>query len=173
MTKNEPGGMSSRGKIVDALVELMQEHDFGDITITEIVQHAKVSRMAFYRNFLSKTDVLEHFMRNLGQGIDRLLKQYRVPPDLEQYFAMLFDLLGRYSSQIQCACRANLADMLRKNIDYSVQNNFLTNKDDENAYRCSVMAGAFFNVYLHWIESGKKETPQQMAALCSRMLVQA
>ena len=44
--------------IVDALLILMNEKDFDDISITEICNKAGVSRMAYYRNYYTKKDII-------------------------------------------------------------------------------------------------------------------
>ncbi|EPC60099.1 Transcriptional regulator [Lacticaseibacillus paracasei subsp. paracasei Lpp14] len=44
----------SRQWLVDALIELMQREDVADISITEIVQTADLSRKTFYRAFKNK-----------------------------------------------------------------------------------------------------------------------
>lgn len=45
-------------KMYDALRALMDEKDYEDITITDIVSSAGVSRMAFYRNYKDKREIL-------------------------------------------------------------------------------------------------------------------
>lgn len=45
-------------KMYDALRALMDEKDYADISITDIVSSARVSRMAFYRNYKDKRDIL-------------------------------------------------------------------------------------------------------------------
>ena len=47
-----------RESITEALLLLMQVQPFAQITITDLVQKAGVSRVSFYRNFESKEDVL-------------------------------------------------------------------------------------------------------------------
>ena len=56
-------------KMYDALCVLMDEKDYADITITDIVSAAGVSRMAFYRNYKDKREIL------LGQ-FETILRQY-------------------------------------------------------------------------------------------------
>ena len=48
----------SKKKISKALLTIMKQYDFKEITITQISQEAKLSRKTFYRLFSSKEDVL-------------------------------------------------------------------------------------------------------------------
>ena len=58
--------------IYEALVELMKQKPYDQITITDIVQKAGVSRMAYYRNYQSKDDILiSHYRKVLSQVKDR------------------------------------------------------------------------------------------------------
>lgn len=48
----------SREKIVDALLRVMRQYDYREITITQIAQEAGLARKTFYRLFAGKEDVL-------------------------------------------------------------------------------------------------------------------
>jgi len=41
---------------------IMKRKDFNEISITEITQKAGVSRMAFYRNYKSKEDIIINYI---------------------------------------------------------------------------------------------------------------
>ena len=51
--------------ILQALLQLMDEKDFKDISITEITKKAGVSRMAYYRNYYYKEDIFNNYMTEL------------------------------------------------------------------------------------------------------------
>ncbi len=55
----------SKEKISKALLSIMKQYDFKEITITQISQEAKLSRKTFYRLFTCKEDVLAFFFGNL------------------------------------------------------------------------------------------------------------
>ena len=95
-----PGRSSlSRNRLIQALMTLMQEKDYTDITVTDLTQAAGVSRMAFYRSFSSKEDVINRFMAAVGEQIHSLLSAdiLRSPVD---YFELLFRELGQYARLI-------------------------------------------------------------------------
>ena len=47
-----------RSQILAALLKMMQEQPFSDISISALVSTAQVGRASFYRNFTDKEDVL-------------------------------------------------------------------------------------------------------------------
>ena len=63
--------MITKESIFTALMILMKKKNFKEISITEITNKAGVSRMAFYRNYNIKEDIITTY-------IDELLKEYQL-----------------------------------------------------------------------------------------------
>lgn len=57
----------SKEKISKALLSIMEQYDFQEITITQISQEARLSRKTFYRLFSTKTDVLNYYFEYLNR----------------------------------------------------------------------------------------------------------
>lgn len=55
----------SRMKIAKALLVIMKQYNFKEITITQLTQEAGLSRKTFYRLFTDKEDVLSYLFENL------------------------------------------------------------------------------------------------------------
>lgn len=55
----------SKKKFADALLVVMQQYDYKEITITQLAQEAKLSRKTFYRLFSDKEDVLSYLFESL------------------------------------------------------------------------------------------------------------
>ena len=70
--------------IVDAFNELIQVHEFGEITIGDIVEQAEVSRATFYRYFKDKYDVMN---ANYKEILD---KNYALSSSYRDLFERLF-----------------------------------------------------------------------------------
>ena len=56
---NKKENHSAKSEIEQALLRLMTQKSYMDITVTDIVQEAKVARVSFYRNFASISEVLD------------------------------------------------------------------------------------------------------------------
>ena len=50
---------SVKAEIEKALLKLLTQKEYTDITITDVVKEAKVALVSFYRNFSSIADILE------------------------------------------------------------------------------------------------------------------
>lgn len=57
----------SKQKMVQALLTIMEQYDYKEITITQIAQEAQLSRKTFYRLFSSKDEILSLFFEGLFQ----------------------------------------------------------------------------------------------------------
>ena len=56
---NKKENHSVKSEIEQAFLRLMTQKSYLDITVTDIVQEAKVARVSFYRNFASISEVLD------------------------------------------------------------------------------------------------------------------
>ena len=60
-----------------ALVKLLNEKDLPQISVTEIVTAAGVSRPAFYRNYSSKEDLLEDVIASVKELLSKVVMLWR------------------------------------------------------------------------------------------------
>ena len=58
MDKRKEANRRVKSSITEALLSLMYQKSFSDISITELIRTANVARTSFYRNYESKEDVL-------------------------------------------------------------------------------------------------------------------
>ena len=67
----------NRDGLRDALLDLLQTHDFADITVRQIVGHASVGYTTFFRHFSSKEALLDAvIMEEIKRLTDRALPIY-------------------------------------------------------------------------------------------------
>ena len=64
-TTNGKIAEQSKKKIADALLAVMRQYDYKEITITQLAQEAKLSRKTFYRLFGDKDDVLSYLFETM------------------------------------------------------------------------------------------------------------
>ena len=84
-----------RSQILAALLKMMREQTFADISVSALVSTAQVGRASFYRNFTDKEDVLR-------QENDRLTAQWKQSYDAVEHTApneLLVSLLDFYKER--------------------------------------------------------------------------
>ena len=167
MRKHNESNKLAKECIVTALIDLMKTRDYNSITITDLTKRAGVSRMAYYRNYTSKEDIISKFADEVGASIHEKLISLMPKASVFDYFFELFAQLGAYSDLVLTAFHGGLGELIHTQI---TKNMALTFPPESNApidrYRHVYLAGAFYNIFIEWLENGRAESVSDMARLC-------
>ena len=144
----------------------MKEKDFHSITIKELTTKALVARRTFYKHFSNKDDVLDYKVNQINQLYIKELMSAGVRNTYE--FGVFFFSFFK-----------NLADLIILFNDYNLfilkaYNTFkydmITNKEfldklkiPDSMYNIAYRYGGIFFMLTEWIESGMKESVEEMA----------
>jgi len=146
--------------ITNSLFELMKVKPYNDISITEITDKANVNRVSFYRNFTSKEDIIDKWIKSTTQNfLSKSDISYQKDSTLD-YFTKLFTHLENYKIEAMLIYKANLFNLLKNEFDNSLIN---LHKKEYSNYKSYFLAGGIFNVYYFWLINGCIETPHQVA----------
>ena len=101
----------TKESITQALLRLMQEKEYKDISITDVCKLAGVSRNAFYRNYPAKDAILRQYMYEFT---DVWRRQLRTVKNLtaKQYFTTLFEETGKHKELIRMLHKAQIESQL-------------------------------------------------------------
>lgn len=162
-----------RHRIAYAYLELLKKKDRDEISITEIAKAAGVSRMAFYRKFETKWDVVDFY---LG-GIMRWEVAYdeRTGGDLNiwdvEYGVRFFRAMREHRENILTLVDRGYATLLLRVINLTNENaggDMPSSSIDR--YNLYFLAGAGFNAMLIWLRDGCKESPEEMAQALAKYM---
>ena len=152
----------SRKCLADALITLLEENKYEDITIQDIVDKAGFSRMAYYRNFKDKNEIIDYYLDNFFNNFinEADLSYNRMGAEL------FFETLFKFFSEKQMVRLCNL--FLERGLIGAIANQFIKRTQggfipNQSHYFYDFLAGGFFAVYLAWINDGLKESPEEMA----------
>lgn len=162
-----------RHRIAYAYLGLLKKKDRDEISITEIAKAAGVSRMAFYRKFETKWDVVDFYLGGIMHW--EVAYDERTGGDLNiwdvEYGVRFFRAMREHRENILTLVDRGYATLLLRVIN-------LTN---ENAggdmpvssierYNLYFLAGAGFNAMLIWLRDGCKESPEEMAQALAKYM---
>ncbi len=165
ITKNESNKLAKEC-IVTALIELMKVREFHSITITDLTRKAGVSRMAYYRNYTSKEDILNKFIDEVGAGIHEELIAKHKSAEVYDYYLALLTHLSSYNDLAITAYHAGLGELILSQISKQMALSFPPQDDSPVLrYRHLYMAGAFYNVFIEWLKNGQREPCAQIARI--------
>jgi len=162
---NEESNKVTRECLRIAMFKLMGEFDFEKITITEICKRAGVSRLAFYRNYGTKEELVTDMCRSVFQELDASLSSERFRTDREDWYTRFFQTIRDNSEYFRIYLDANL-----KLSDGIILESVYPTASVEEHYMRAASEGAFLNVLTDWFKGGMKETPEEMAAICMKVI---
>ncbi len=160
--ERNPANVFAKDCIATALIKLMQQKKYEDITITDIAQTAGVSRVTYYRNYKSKEEIITHHMDELGYQFEQETKHLDRLKDRYACVLAFFRHWIKHSEFLLCLSEAKLSYVMLEHINKSISVVATTPK---KKYEACYFVGSMHNILFEWIKDGMKESPEEMAAI--------
>lgn len=169
--------LQTRNRLGDAMVALMHEKEFDDITVQEVLDRARVGRATFYAHFSGKNDLflsdVEDFLELIGGALRRHDSNPRRLLPVAEFFTHIREVREFYSAVMRSGKLNDVQALARGIFARSIEERLVTaGKDLDPARRSAyahVLAGSFFSLLDWWIDKGMKADPKEMDALFHRM----
>ena len=129
--------------IQEAVFILLKKHDFSNITVTDIIKKAGVSRSAFYRNFKDKESILYGF-------VDSCIEQvfFNMDQSIYKNWVRIFQIVRNNQGKFNLLYRSRLWH--RYLMMFNTASDFYNGK----LYVDTLWRGMIFNTILSYIENG-------------------
>jgi AcrR family transcriptional regulator len=191
MLQNSPTDLRIRRThklLRDALIVLMDDHDYADIQITHLCERAMVNRATFYRHFADKDDLLAHCMDDV---LDELVRQANPAPTQAeevsfqagyQNLELIFTHVAAYARFYQVMLRHSKSGAFRARVERYLQSvlderwQHAQNAHPQPpqlpppmiiAYQAAVILGLIY----WWVDHDCRETPAYMAAAAFHLML--
>jgi AcrR family transcriptional regulator len=170
--KDDQRSIRSSEMLYDGLAKLMREKDFNAITVTDLVEAAQVGRTTFYRNFDEIEDILRMRNDQAFEGLVSYLQEYRQKYTHDSSTNLLKPVLRYFylhSELIELLIIANRIDIVQESFRRllepfkSIFGAFYGVEEDYVEYIIAIRIGGITNILTHWIETGKKQAPDELA----------
>lgn len=157
----------TRESICIALLALLNESDFDKITITEICEKAGTSRVAFYRNFVDKEDVINSVIKKITSDIVQGLTDETLCPDTFSKYQFVFNYFLKSNPYFLDAIRTG--KLTRFVMDGKmIFDSVISVNTKVDYYKYTVIEISLKKVIIEWINGGMQEPPDLMANIfCS------
>lgn len=148
--------------IADALLILMSNKDYTDITVGEIAEKAGVNRSTYYRHFEKKEDVVMYFLDNISKNIlewDKAKKS-----SFEEHLINVYKHYYNHKKQMMTIYKNGLSglflDILKKYLGAD------SHKDEQASiqYDIAFHIGGTFNHFMLWFSRDMSDSPEDMAS---------
>lgn len=172
-----PIAIRSQEWLANALLLLMEEKDFKDISIKEIAEKADLSRRTFYRLFERKEDLLVWYMNALYQEfITELQKQGC--KRFEDVVMLYFKFWYRHKHLLDLFRRSDLLSLMLNqylvifpDIFKAIKSNYPLSRNEEAlGYAMAFSAGGLLSVLVRWSDEGMTKTPEEMLQMLDIIL---
>ncbi|MGL6200527.1 MAG: TetR/AcrR family transcriptional regulator [Lachnospiraceae bacterium] len=163
--------------IICALLRLMDEYDFKDITITQIAQYAAIDRRTYYRHFESKEEILACYIKDIAKEYEEyLLNQHSF--STKSIAISFFTVCLDHKADLLRLYKHKLLTLLLDEFDplfLTYHNKFLHEVEDLEQYRdveyvVPFFVGGFWYMLQKWVADGLKKTPEQLADIVLQFL---
>ncbi|MEG0365905.1 MAG: TetR/AcrR family transcriptional regulator [Coprobacillus sp.] len=165
--RNRDNTFTTKKYITDSLLILLKSKSYNSITIAEITTKAGVNRSTYYRNFISKDDIIKQYYEIL------LITFYSTISDenikLEDYLFKMFSFFYSQRNDLLLLHRHCLSYLL---LD-ALNDKFCSNKQVKNfndSFSIYYHTGGIFNTFLLWFNNDMNKTPQQMTDYSTKVL---
>lgn len=186
----DPRIKRSKAALRAALIELMEEQGFDSLTVNDICVKAGLNRGTFYNHYRDKEALLSSFEDEIFEELELFqehMKSIRVKdimrhriskkpfPFLVDMFAYLREHGDFLHAVIGPGGDVRFSPRLRRAVCDDLIMSVLHERYRENPtpfvdYYVAYFASAYLGVIGRWIETGMKESPEEMAAISTRLL---
>lgn len=163
-----PSAVRSKKEITNALLQLMNTYPYNEITVKQIILESKIARKTFYRNFLSKDDVLNAYIDSVMQQYVNALSQLedcRISNILDvilnfciQNQKLLFQLRDNNLMHLFLHKWNVFIPMIHHQIVDPNHPMFQTFSAEQVDYIIAFNIGAIWNVVMKWMEDDMKDS---------------
>ncbi len=160
---------------VAALVALMRDKPYGDISVSELCDAAGLARKTFYRNFKSKDEVVEYRLDKFFVEIER---RFDISVStVKSIFTFCFESLFTERGLVAIVIEPELDDVIIRKVKHYVEysfadvlHNVVSFEPKFMDYYTDFIAVGIVSVLKIWAKTGCKTPPAVMANLTEHLL---
>ncbi|MGN1401368.1 MAG: TetR/AcrR family transcriptional regulator [Bacillus sp. (in: firmicutes)] len=152
----------SKDCIATALIKLMKQKNYEDITVTDICHTAGVSRVTYYRNYKSKEDIITQYLQELTYQFDQEVNSLNASKDVYKWVLAYFRFWMKHRGFLICLEESRLSYLMLLHINSHISSLSKTAKQKYVGY-CIV--GSLHNMLLEWMKEGISESPEELAKI--------
>ncbi|MDO5294798.1 MAG: TetR/AcrR family transcriptional regulator [bacterium] len=167
---NAESNAITRECIESALIQLMEDKTFEQISITDITKKAGVSRNAYYRNYNSKEDILSKYLQNILSHMSGALKQYDPITQTKQAWVALLKVTEKFSPQYKLILKAGYGERLKMEFQKEMNQN-ITPGQHALYYSNCYWVGALCNILAEWVNNDMEVPIDELADIGSTLMV--
>ena len=165
MRRKSVTGEMMMGYIAQALLLLMREKPYAEITIGEITHRAGVNRSTYYRHFDTKESIVRFYFNTVMCEYRQAFSELQ-SMDFTLYLLTMFQTFYQHKEDLLLLHKEGLSiyllDVLMAHFRFE---EMAKGAPVEQQYRASYHLGGINNNLLLWFSHGMTESPKEMARI--------
>lgn len=171
----------TKERIIKAMIQLLEEKNFEQITVKDICKSAEVSRSGFYLHYLDKYDLVEKYQLEIMEHMNNTLRnisQTHITKEMLMLYMLnyltnegklLALLISEHGSP---EVQNQVKDIVKKNaLENTLSHlNIEIETELEKKYFLAFFSNALFGVLQEWISSGQKESPEYLVKTLNKII---
>ncbi len=167
MRKSRQDSIYSQKYIMEAVTQMLHDHNFEDITVTDICKRAGVARVTFYKYYHTIHDVMNASVQANVEHFLEKIADLNPHEDLQLMIEYAVEGVVPARTVLKKLIDSNMSGVLLDYFNYAVE--AISQSDpalSNHISRAQVLflAGGIFNIITDWIKEGSKESPKSVAA---------
>ncbi len=168
---NAEANAITKESIESALIKLMKEKSFDEITITDITKTAGVSRLAYYRNYSSKEDILSGFLQNIIKDFYETFKVYDAIHETRELWYAIFRKIEEHAQEMRLLIQAGYSAKILQEYIKGINAPFEgVEKNPQLYYSNCYWVGALHCMTEEWLMRGMQEPVETMVDIGVSMM---
>ena len=167
----------TRNLLGDALMALLEERNFDEISVQDVLNRAGVGRSTFYVHYRDKNDLFLSDVEDFFELCSGLLKRQKAKPErllpVQEFFTHIREMREFYLALVRSGKLHDVEALGRGYFARSIEARLLSAgvKLDpaRRSAKAHALAGSFFSLLDWWVDKGMKNDPGEMDALFHRM----
>lgn len=162
---NSQAKFLTRECLETALLLLLEKKSLEQITISELVTKAGVSRTAFYRHYKSKEEIFDRLLSRTLRRILHGMAQFDLKNQLSQAWVYLLSEVKKEATIFQLTFQHQLHHLLTQKISKRFRAYQRLYRKKYSAYASSFFSNAITAMLGKWVSEGMTVSIEEMAAM--------
>lgn len=151
-----------------ALLHLLSNKSYEEISVTDIIRRSGVSRGGFYRNYSSKADVMDEMAQIFIENLSTVASREKYQKDKKEWVRNIFEEIQRHQDVYKLLFKANVPREYLFRIEQHVKERFYS--DTGQSYYYIALNAALRAVLIEWFQNGMQESVNDMTDLMFSMM---
>jgi AcrR family transcriptional regulator len=168
--------LRTRDTLGDALVALMHEKNFEEITVQDVLDRAGVGRSTFYVHYRDKDDLFLSDVEDFLEQVSSALKRQGASPKrllpVREFFTHIREVREFLAALVRSGKVNDVWALARgvfaRSIEERLQMAGVEMEPARRSAQAHALAGSFFSLLDWWIDKGMKLDPKEMDDLFHR-----